>query len=109
MRFAADSKGNRYRIHDDGRRELVVGEAKEPSCCGNAKPSVKTMTASLIESAAIWAKNGFALLDEEDHEKRFSICKTCDELYDGGRCRKCGCFMEVKSKLAGMKCPINKW
>jgi hypothetical protein len=46
--------------------------------------------------------------EEELKEYRMSICKQCP-FFIGGRCKKCGCFMSLKSTLAKAKCPIGKW
>lgn len=47
---------------------------------------------------------------EEVAEKRFNICKGCPELIKlTHQCKKCGCFMSVKSKLQIATCPIGKW
>ena len=47
---------------------------------------------------------------EEVAEKRFSICKGCPELIKlTHQCKKCRCFMSVKSKLQNATCPIGKW
>lgn len=41
---------------------------------------------------------------------RYSICKQCPELIKlTKQCKKCGCFMEFKTKLNGAVCPIGKW
>jgi len=43
-------------------------------------------------------------------EKRFNICKECPELIPlVSQCKKCGCFMSVKTKLDAAKCPLGKW
>lgn len=48
--------------------------------------------------------------DEEKAEERFSICKVCPELIKlTTQCKKCGCFMKVKTKLDLATCPIGKW
>lgn len=48
--------------------------------------------------------------DEEKANERFSICKACPELVKlTKQCKKCGCFMAVKSKLENAKCPLGKW
>lgn len=48
--------------------------------------------------------------DEKIAEKRFEICKTCPELVKlTHQCKKCGCFMKLKTKLHDAKCPIEKW
>jgi ribosomal protein L40E len=47
---------------------------------------------------------------EELAEYRFSICKTCPAFRPKSEtCRKCGCFMKLKTKLEQATCPIGKW
>lgn len=42
--------------------------------------------------------------------KRITICKQCPELISiTNQCKKCGCFMAVKTKLDSAKCPLGKW
>lgn len=49
----------------------------------------------------------------EDHtviENRLKICKACPELIKlTSQCKKCGCVMPLKVKLAEAVCPIGKW
>ena len=48
--------------------------------------------------------------DEEKAKERFSICRSCPELIKlTTQCKKCGCFMKVKTKLEKATCPIGKW
>jgi hypothetical protein len=65
-------------------------------------------------------KNGVTPLDmlnphtkripHESAQKRFDICKECPELIKlTSQCKKCGCFMKVKTTLEIAKCPLNKW
>jgi ribosomal protein L32 len=43
-------------------------------------------------------------------EKRMVICKSCPEYIRlTHQCKKCGCFMDAKTKLADAVCPIGKW
>lgn len=43
-------------------------------------------------------------------EERLKICKTCEHFRErGAKCEKCGCFMEYKTMLMSVSCPINKW
>lgn len=47
---------------------------------------------------------------EEDANKRYSICQECPELIQLTKnCKKCGCFMIAKTKLAKASCPLRKW
>lgn len=41
---------------------------------------------------------------------RYSICLGCPELISATKqCKKCGCFMNIKTQLESAKCPIGKW
>ena len=47
---------------------------------------------------------------EELAEYRFGICNNCEWFRHSSKtCRKCGCFMKLKTHLAEAKCPIGKW
>lgn len=44
------------------------------------------------------------------YQERMSICSSCPELIKlTKQCRKCGCFMEAKTKLGNAECPLGKW
>ena len=41
---------------------------------------------------------------------RLEICHTCDFYRPKtNQCKKCGCFMKLKTSLANAKCPLGKW
>jgi hypothetical protein len=43
-------------------------------------------------------------------EQRLAICKECPELVSAtSQCKKCGCLMNLKTKLPNASCPIGKW
>lgn len=43
-------------------------------------------------------------------EERFAVCNSCEHLYHlTHTCKKCGCFMKLKTTLAKASCPIDKW
>lgn len=47
---------------------------------------------------------------KDDSENRYSLCLQCPELLKlTKQCKKCGCFMEIKTKLKAATCPIGKW
>lgn len=54
--------------------------------------------------------NGSPRSPEELAAYRLEICKTC-EFYRArtNQCKKCGCFMKLKTNLEHAKCPIGKW
>ncbi len=47
-------------------------------------------------------------VSDEEKERRLSICKVC-EFYRKGRCLKCGCYINFKTRLETEHCPIGKW
>lgn len=47
--------------------------------------------------------------DEDIVNYRINICMQCPFLKKHTRCEKCGCFMKVKTRLGGSKCPEGKW
>ena len=46
---------------------------------------------------------------EELAKNRFEICLKCEHLTTNNRCRKCGCFMTLKTRSEKAKCPLNYW
>lgn len=48
--------------------------------------------------------------DRELIEARLAICNECPWLDKRlVKCRKCGCFMKLKSTLKQAHCPLDKW
>lgn len=57
----------------------------------------------------MWDPNIEKASDEKTIE-RFEICSTCPELLKiTKQCKKCGCFMALKTKLENATCPMGKW
>lgn len=55
-------------------------------------------------------KPGTEWADQSLADQRFEICKACPELIKiTNQCKKCGCFMAVKTKLQAATCPLAKW
>jgi hypothetical protein len=43
-------------------------------------------------------------------EERLSICEGCEFFVKATlQCKKCGCFMDIKTKLLNAECPVGKW
>ena len=41
---------------------------------------------------------------------RLAICNKCKHFRKSvNQCKKCGCFMQIKARIAFTKCPIDKW
>jgi hypothetical protein len=48
--------------------------------------------------------------DKELIESRLEICNSCEWFKKSlQKCRKCGCFMSLKTTLKQATCPIGKW
>lgn len=48
--------------------------------------------------------------NEELAVERLEICKACPELIQlTTQCKKCGCFMNLKTKIEAATCPLGKW
>lgn len=49
-------------------------------------------------------------VSDEVASERMEICKSCPFLFKiSKQCRKCGCLMDLKTKLPNAECPIGKW
>ena len=49
-------------------------------------------------------------VSDEIQKERFDICLSCPELTKlTSQCKKCGCFMKLKTTLKEAACPIGKW
>lgn len=54
--------------------------------------------------------NGSTRTPEEIAEYRLKICQGCEFFKkNGSRCKKCGCFMKLKTLIEKSRCPIGKW
>jgi hypothetical protein len=78
------------------------------------KPSLKDLAFSLTESIKDtikgYANTGVIIAEENVINKRIELCTTCPSFQpEHSRCLKCGCFMNVKARLAVSTCPIGKW
>ena len=50
------------------------------------------------------------LASKDTFKKRMAICRKCPHLFKAtNTCKKCGCFMSLKCRLANVVCPVDKW
>lgn len=47
--------------------------------------------------------------DKAIRDHRINTCNSCPELLKTRQCRKCGCFVDAKTKLRNEACPLKKW
>jgi hypothetical protein len=71
-------------------------------------PSSIAMAGNLGKSLLEWSAGGFKTCEGDELNKRLELCASCEYLINK-RCLKCGCFIEVKTRLATSKCPVGKW
>lgn len=46
----------------------------------------------------------------EKAAERLDICRSCPELIKKTeQCKKCGCLMNLKTRLNNAQCPLGKW
>jgi hypothetical protein len=51
-----------------------------------------------------------ARTEDAMQKERMAICRSCPDLIKvTEQCKHCGCFMELKTKLADAYCPLGKW
>ena len=56
----------------------------------------------------LFNKNNY--IEKIESDKRMQTCLGCEHLIKLTRqCKKCGCLMNLKTKLKDATCPIEKW
>jgi hypothetical protein len=57
-----------------------------------------------------FVKSDVEYAEESVATERMGICNSCPELFKlTTQCKKCGCFMNLKTKLKLAQCPLGKW
>lgn len=80
----------------------------------HGEPNMGQKISNFAKSFLNHAKNNFVLAKDEEIERRFKICESC-EFFKNQTCSQCGCPINRTrnyiSKLSwdSEKCPINKW
>lgn len=87
-------------------RNLVARYSGKPSL---AKEASNLLGASLrITKAAIRGKK--ISVSASEISRRLEICRDCEFFESSStRCLKCGCFLNLKTRLESEHCPIGKW
>jgi hypothetical protein len=66
------------------------------------------MAMSATKAMAGFVGSGFKTTSPEVQQKRLQTCAVCEH-HTGLRCKICGCFTNVKSRMLHEDCPIGKW
>jgi hypothetical protein len=91
------------------------GYCAEPECYDEpALPSMGEMAKGLLQSTGEVVqgilKNEGVFVSDDIQRERMRICSSCEFFrYSDNRCSKCGCFMQNKTKLKKVECPVHKW
>jgi len=90
-------------------RQLYREMLKERRQTRLSKPGVTKLATNFTGAMAVWAKSGFKMVDEQEFDRRLSICVVCEfwnpkGMMGLGTCKKCGCS-RYKLKLATSVCP----
>lgn len=73
-------------------------------------PPLATQAASLAAAAVRAVASGGKQVTPDERERRLSICRGCEHFdAEATRCRACGCYLNLKSRLDAWHCPIEKW
>jgi hypothetical protein len=92
----------------EGRRARVVEPSRER--VAKPYPPLLVQAQNAIGAAVTFVACGCKIATDAEREQRLEICRVCEH-FDAGpqRCRKCACFMAVKTYSKAEKCPIGKW
>ena len=70
----------------------------------------KNILGSAARVAEHFVRTGQIKAPEEIVKYRMDICKSCEKYNEERKkCRQCGCFLPIKTAVAGDRCPLDKW
>lgn len=80
----------------------------QPASTATRGPSLLRMALSAAKSMARFVGSGGEMVATPVLHRRLRTCAACEH-HTGLRCRLCGCFTNVKARMAHERCPIGKW
>lgn len=95
------------------KAEAFAMAGRIPSDCPSCQIEVIDYLRSMLGLHSIKREAPPAL-----HRQRLDVCRgnakkgieRCEHLaWPGMNCGLCGCFIDVKARMRGMRCPENKW
>lgn len=73
-----------------------------PECCRRSfAASIKDTARRLLEDPTVAPRAVAA--------ERLLVCESCDRYTEKKTCEICMCYMPLKTTMANMECPIQKW
>lgn len=84
-------------------------ESRCKSCLENVDTKRNILKAQIDDAIEALSKNkNIKFVSDEVYEFRLLQCRDCDYLEFGTTCLKCGCFVQIRAKLADSGCPLSK-
>lgn len=84
-------------------------ESKCKSCLENVDTKRHISQKQINDAIDSLSKNKkIKFVRDEVYEFRLLQCRDCDYLEFGTTCLKCGCFVQIRAKLADAGCPLSK-
>jgi hypothetical protein len=74
----------------------------------NTGPGLLRMAVSATKAMMRFIGSGLKATPADIQQSRMATCQSCEH-HTGLRCRVCGCFTNVKTRMAHEQCPIGKW
>jgi tetratricopeptide (TPR) repeat protein len=85
-----------------------VMTASQTGADPNSGPGLLRMAVSATKAMMKFISTGLKTTTPDIHQNRMATCQACEH-HTGLRCRICGCFTNVKTRMAHEQCPIGKW
>jgi hypothetical protein len=74
--------------------------------CAHCQAEVRLTRESLATLLAAYLReHDEQVADEKTYASRLAMCMKCSDLIGGCTCRHCGCFVQIRARLAGKSCP----
>jgi tetratricopeptide (TPR) repeat protein len=87
---------------------VMPGQSGPSSSQPNSGPGLLRMAMSATKAMATFIGSGMKGTPPDIQQKRIQTCAVCEH-HTGMRCKVCGCFTAVKTKMLHEDCPIGKW
>jgi len=84
-------------------------ESKCKSCMGNVDIKRNISQEQINDAIDRLAVNKrIKFVSDRVYEFRLMQCRDCDYLEFGTTCLNCGCYVQIRAKLADAVCPLSK-
>jgi len=96
------------KLNEDNNDQMLYFEDEQQA--KHAFPSLFQQTKSFTSSAIKQITAGHPKRTEDEIKRIQEICNDCEFfVQDKKRCKKCGCYMNVKQRWKTSHCKIGKW